>query len=334
MATTLDPRTTVPSDGAAVPVPRRKRRRKMLALKRLRDGLIVLFLVLTAIFLLGAIVGDPAESLAPPEATQEQVDQIRHNLGVDRPLVTQAGDYYSGLVRGDLGESLVIARNQPAFPLVMERLPSTVRLTIAGLLFSFLLGVVPGIVAGVRPGSIVDRAGTFVATAGVSFPYFWFGQILILVVAVQLKWVSVLPGNDVSAYLLPGLTLGIHHGGRLFQLVRSATLDELDKSYVTVAQSKGLGYYAVVLRHILRNIGVTLATMVGWEYARMWGGTVFLIEFTFAWPGIGKLVTEAAQRHDFHVVQAGVVVAGVFVVVANLLVDVMSAAIDKRVEVG
>lgn len=330
-ATTLSPEPALASDGV---LPRRKRRRKRLALKRLRDGVIVLFLVLTAIFLLGAIVGDPAESLAPPEATQEQVDRIRTNLGLDRPLVAQAGEYYSGLVRGDLGESLVIARNQPAFPLVVERLPSTIRLTIAGLLFSVLLGVVPGIVAGVRPGSAVDRAGTFLATAGVSFPYFWFGQILILVVAVQLQWVSVLPGNDVTAYLLPGLTLGIHHGGRLFQLVRSATLDELDKSYVTVAQSKGLGYYAVVLRHILRNIGVTLATMVGWEYARMWGGTVFLIEFTFAWPGIGKLVTEAAQRHDFHVVQAGVVVAGVFVVVANLVVDVMSAAIDKRVEVS
>lgn len=332
-ATTLPPEPTVAPDGA-VPVPRRKRRRKRLALNRLRDGLIVLFLVLTAIFLLGAVVGDPAESLAPPEATQEQVDRIRSNLGLDRPLVAQAGEYYSGLVRGDLGESLVIARNQPALPLVVERLPSTIRLTIAGLLFSVLLGVVPGIVAGVRPGSLVDRVGTFLATAGVSFPYFWFGQILILVVAVQLQWVSVLPGNDVSAYLLPGITLGIHHGGRLFQLVRSATLDELDKSYVTVAQSKGLGYYAVVLRHILRNIGVVLATMVGWEYARMWGGTVFLIEFTFAWPGIGKLVTEAAQRHDFHVVQAGVVVAGIFVVVANLVVDVMSAAIDKRVEVS
>jgi peptide/nickel transport system permease protein len=218
--------------------------------------------------------------------------------------------------------------------LVLDRLPATIRLTIAGLLFTVALGVVPGIIAGVRPNSWFDRIGNFLALAGVSFPYFWFGQLLILVVAVQWGWVSVLPSDDLSAYLLPGLTLGIHHGGRLFQLVRSATLDELGKSYVTVAQSKGLGFYAVVTKHILRNTGLVVATMVGWEYARMWGGTVFLVEFTFAWPGIGKLVTDAAKVHDFNVIIAGTIVAGVFVVLANLIVDLVAVSLDKRVEVS
>jgi peptide/nickel transport system permease protein len=218
--------------------------------------------------------------------------------------------------------------------LIIDRLPVTVKLTVAGLVFTILIGVVPGIIAGIRPNSLFDRAGNVLALAGVSFPYFWFGQLLILVVAVNLRWVDVLPKDDLKSYLLPGITLGIHHGGRLFQLVRSATLDELGKSYVTVAQSKGLSPTAVVMRHILRNIGVVLATMVGWEYARMWGGTVFLVEFTFAWPGIGKLVTDAAKVHDFNVIQAGVVVAGIFVVLANLVVDVLSTALDKRVEVS
>ncbi|HRD99907.1 MAG TPA: ABC transporter permease subunit [Ilumatobacteraceae bacterium] len=109
-------------------------------------------------------------------------------------------------------------------------------------------------------------------------------------------------------------------------------VDELNKSYVTVATSKGLGYRTVVTRHIMRNVGLVLVTMVGWEYARMWGGTVFLAEFTFAWPGIGKLVTDAASRHDFHVIQAGVVVAGVFVVLANLVVDLLATMVDRRVE--
>lgn len=314
---------------------RRKRppTRGRVALRRLRDGAIVLFLVLTAIFLLGALVGDPAESLAPMDATQEQVDRIRANLGLDRPLIEQAGAYYSGLVRGDMGESLVIARNQPALDLVIDRLPATIRLTLAGLIFTVVIGVVPGIIAGIRPNSIFDRVGNAIALCGVSFPYFWFGQLLILVVAVNLQWVSVLPRGDLKSYLLPGLTLGIHHGGRLFQLVRSTTLDELGKSYVTVAQSKGLGYPTVVGKHILRNVGLVLATMVGWEYARMWGGTVFLVEFTFAWPGIGKLVNDAADFHDFNVIQAGVVVAGVFVVCSNLVVDLISSLLDKRVEV-
>jgi peptide/nickel transport system permease protein len=302
--------------------------------RRLRDGLVVLLLVLTAVFLLGSLVGDPAESLAPIDATQEDVDQIRHNLGLDRPLLTQAADYYRGLATADMGESLVVARNQDALDLIIDRLPATVKLTVAGLVFTVLIGVVPGIIAGIRPNSLFDRAGNVLALAGVSFPYFWFGQLLILVVAVNLRWVDVLPKDDLKSYLLPGITLGIHHGGRLFQLVRSATLDELGKSYVTVAQSKGLSPTAVVMRHILRNIGVVLATMVGWEYARMWGGTVFLVEFTFAWPGIGKLVTDAAKVHDFNVIQAGVVVAGIFVVLANLVVDVLSTALDKRVEVS
>jgi peptide/nickel transport system permease protein len=301
-------------------------------LRRLRDGIVVLFLVLTAVFLLGALVGNPAESLAPVDATQEQVDQIRANLGLDRSLLTQLGDFYRGVVTGDLGESMVIARNQDAMDLVLDRLPATIRLTIAGLFFTMLIGVVPGIIAGVRPNSVFDRVGNVLALAGVSFPYFWFGQLLILVFAVRLGWVSVLPSDDLSSYILPGLTLGIHHGGRLFQLVRSATLDELGKAYVTVAQSKGLGQLAVVTRHILRNVGVVVATMVGWEYARMWGGTVFLVEFTFAWPGIGKLVTDAARVHDFPVIEAGIVVAGIFVVLANLAVDLLSISLDKRVE--
>jgi peptide/nickel transport system permease protein len=300
--------------------------------RRLRDGFIVLFLVLTAVFLLGALVGDPAESLAPMDATQEQVDEIRANLGLDRPLLTQLGDFYGGLVTGDMGDSYVVARNQDALALVLDRLPATARLTVAGLFFTVLIGVVPGIVAGVRPNSLFDRVGNTVALAGVSFPYFWYGQLLILIFAVNLGWVSVLPTGGISSYILPGLTLGIHHGGRLFQLVRSATLDELGKSYVTVAQSKGLGQVAVVTRHILRNISVVVATMVGWEYARMWGGTVFLVEFTFAWPGIGKLVTDAARVHDFTVIEAGVVVAGIFVVFSNLFVDLLSITLDKRVE--
>ena len=301
-------------------------------LRRLRDGAVVLFVVLTAVFILGQLVGNPAESLAPVDATAEQVRQIERNLGLDRPIVEQAGEYYKGLLTGDLGKSLVIARNQDALPLVLDRLGATMRLTIAGLLFSVVLGVVTGAIAGVRPNSMFDRIGNAVAMAGVSFPYFWFGQILILIVAVKLGWVDVLPRGGLSSYVLPGLTLGLHHGGRLFQLVRSAVLDELNKSYVTVAESKGIGHAAVVLRHIVPNVGLVLVTMVGWEYARMWGGTVFLVEFTFAWPGIGKLVTDAAARHDFHVIQAGVVVAGVFVVIANLLVDLLAMSVDKRVE--
>lgn len=302
---------------------------------RLRDAVVVLFLVLIVIFFLGTVVGQPEEQLAPQDASQEQIDQIRHDLGLDRPVINQFGEYMWGLVRGDMGESLIVARGESAVSLVTDRLPATLKLTLAGIVVAGFVGVGFGVAAGVRPGSLFDKVSSSIAMGFVSFPYFWFGLILIVVFAVNLKWVPVLADDrQFKSYFLPAATLGIHHGGRLFQLVRSATYDELQKSYITVATSKGLSHRAVVVKHVLRNIGVVIVTMVGWEYARMWGGTVFLAEFTFAWPGIGKLVTDAAGRHDFHVIEAGVVIAGLFVILSNLLVDVLYSAIDKRVEVS
>ncbi len=304
-------------------------------LTRVRDALIVLFLVMLTIFFLGTIVGQPEEQLAPPDASEEMVQQIREDLGLNRPLVTQFGEYVTGLARGDIGESIVIARGESAMGLVMDRLWATMKLTVAGILVSAFIGVFGGIAAGIRPGSLFDRIMTPIAMLFVSFPYFWFGLLFIVIFAVNLQWVPVLADDrQFTSYFLPAVTLGVHHGGRLYQLARSATFDELSKSYVTVATAKGLPQRLVVVRHVLRNIGVVIATMVGWEYARMWGGTVFLCEFTFAWPGIGKLVTDAAKQHDFHVIEAGVVVAGLFVVLANLIVDVMLGLIDKRVEVS
>jgi peptide/nickel transport system permease protein len=326
---------------AALPLPAspvsgaRGRRLIRVIATRFRDAVIVLFLVLVTIFFLGTIVGQPEEQLAPPDASEEMVQAIREDLGLDRPIVTQFGEYVTGLARGDIGESIVIARGEPAMSLVTDRLFATLKLTLAGILASAVIGIAGGVTAGIRPGSLFDRIATPMAMLFVSFPYFWFGLMFIVVFAVNLQWVPVLADDrQLASYFLPALTLGMHHGGRLFQLTRSATFDELSKSYVTVATAKGLAHRAVVVRHVMRNIGVVLATMIGWEYARMWGGTVFLAEFTFAWPGIGKLVTDAAKQHDFHVIEAGVVVAGIFVVLSNLIVDVMLGLIDKRVEVS
>ena len=329
--------TTAPNP--AQPTLLRKTRRPRSTLHvvaiRIRDALLSLLLVLLVIFFLGTVVGRPEETLAQRDASPEQVQQIRENLGLDAPVAVQLGRYLKGIATGSMGNSVVIARGEPALPLVTAKLPATFKLTLAGILVAALLGVGFGVAAGVKPGSLLDRASSSFATAFVSFPYFWTGMILIIVFAVKLKWVPVLADDrQLASYFLPAITLGIYHGGRLFQLARSATFDELSKSYVTVATAKGLGHRAVVMRHILRNIGVLIATMVGWEYARMWGGTVFLIEFVFAWPGIGRLVTDAAGRHDFHVVEAGVVMAGLFVVFSNLLVDVLYSLIDKRIEVN
>jgi peptide/nickel transport system permease protein len=166
--------------------------------------------------------------------------------------------------------------------------------------------------------------------AAVSVPNFWLGLLLIVVFAVQLELLPTSGYYTTDALILPAVTLGLIHGGRIFLVVRSVTFEEMTKPYVLVVQSKGLPSPTVLGRHVLRNAGVTIATTVGWEYVRMMGGAAFAIEFVFAWPGVGNLMIDAANRQDFPVLQAGVIVAGTFVIVTNMLVDIGSQIVDRR----
>jgi peptide/nickel transport system permease protein len=297
---------------------------------RLRDGIVVLFLVVVTVFFLSSVVGDPAARMAPNDASDEEIARIARQIGTDRPLLEQAGDYFGGLFTGDLGES--IWQNRPAFDVVTEALPATIKLTLAGIVIAALLGVTAGVVAGSRPGSLFDRGANFVSMIGLSVPTFWLGLLLIVVFAVH--WRLVPTSGDVGwkSLILPAATIGIEHGGRIFQLVRSAVFEEVTKPYVTVARSKGLAHRTVVSRHVLRNSGMLILTTVGWEYVRLWGGAIFAVEVVFAWPGIGQTIITATNRQDFPVLQAGVLVAGFFVVMANLVVDVLYRAVDRRVQ--
>ncbi|HMG42710.1 MAG TPA: ABC transporter permease [Acidimicrobiales bacterium] len=301
-------------------------------LGRLRDGAVVLLLVLAAVFVLSAIVGDPAGVMAPTDASEEEIARIAHQLGTDRPLLTQAGDYFGGVVTGDLGESTW--QNRPALDVIADALPATIRLTLAGIAVAALLGVTFGVLAGARPGSRLDRWANVVATVGLSVPTFWLGLLLIVVFAVQLRLVPTSGDTEWKSLILPAATVGFEHGGRIFQLVRSAVAEEVSKPYVLVARSRGLSHRGVVGRHVLRNSGMLILTTVGWEYVRLWGGAVFAVEVVFAWPGIGQTIITATDRQDFPVVQAGVIVAGAFVVLANLAVDVLYRVVDRRVQVA
>ena len=155
--------------------------------------------------------------------------------------------------------------------------------------------------------------------------------LLILLLGVQLGWLPTSGRFETASIVMPALTLGIVHGGRIYQLVRSATFEEMSKPYVTVARSKGLTEWNILRRHVVRNTGVTTATIVGWEYVRMWGGAVFAIEYVFAWPGVGLLTIDAAHRQDFFVLQAAVIIAGAFVIFSNLLIDMGYQFIDRRI---
>lgn len=295
---------------------------------RIRDGVIVLLLVVIAIFVLAFVVGDPVEYYAPPDASQEEIDRLNHLFGFDRPFVVQFADYFTDLAQGDFGDSLF--QRRPALDPVREALPSTIILSLTGIALAALLGTVPGIIAGVRPGSAFDRAANLFSVTMVSIPNFWLGLLLIFAFAVQFQVLPTSGFFETKSLVLPTLTLGLVHGGRIFLVVRSVTFDETTKPYVTVAESKGLPYRTVVIRHIVRNAGVTIATVVGWEYVRMMAGAAYAIEFVFAWPGVGNLMINAANQQDFPVLQAGVIITGTFVIVANMGVDLGSRVVDRR----
>ena len=292
----------------------------------------MLFLVLVVVFFLSAIVGDTAEAMAPADATPEQIERLREQLGTDRPLSEQAGEYFGGILRGDFGESLW--QQRPALDPVREALGASIILSIAGIVTAAILGGISGVIAGARPNGLFDRVANMIAMAGLSVPTFWLGMVLIVVFAVRFGWVPTSGNVGWKSIILPAATIGIEHGGRIFQLVRSGTFDELNKPYVLVARSKGLAGRVIVWKHILRNAAVLIITTIGWEYVRLWGGAMFAVEVVFAWPGIGQLVINAADRQDYPVLQAGIIVAGVFVVLSNLVVDTVSRLVDRRLQVA
>ena len=298
-------------------------------LGRLRDGVVVLFLVTLVIFVLGHVVGDPASVMAPVDASEQEIARLRQQLGLDRPFREQFASYFGSLIQGDFGESLW--QNRPALTVVLEALPATILLTLVGLLIAGLGGSLLGILAGARPDSRLDQVANFLSIVALSVPNFWLGLLLIVIVAVQLRALPTSGFTSWQSLILPAVTLGMIHGGRIFQLVRSVTFEEMTKPYAMVARSKGLPQRLILWKHILRNIAVTMATTIGWEYVRMMGGAAFAIEVVFAWPGIGQLMIHAASRQDFPVLQAAVIVAGTFVILTNALVDLLYRHLDTRI---
>jgi peptide/nickel transport system permease protein len=255
---------------------------------------------------------------------------IEHQFGLDRPFVERYFEYLGDLATGDFGDSNW--QKRPALDAVREAIPATIQLTLAGILVAGVFGSIGGLLAGIAPNSAWDRVTNFISVTALSVPNFWLGLLLIVVFSVNLGWFPTSGRYGWSSLVLPAMTLGIVHGGRIFQLARSATVEEISKPYVIVARSKGLSMPTVVGRHVLRNTGLTMTTTVGWEYVRMWGGAAFAIEYVFAWPGVGLLMINGANRQDFFILQCAVIIAGVFVIISNLVIDLFYNLIDRRIQ--
>jgi len=291
---------------------------------------VVLCVSILVFSMLHLVPGDPVRAMFVESggASQEQIDQIRHLLGLDKPLHIQYLDYVTRALGGDLGRSIVT--KQSVSELILQMFPSTLQLTLAGMTLAVVLGLVFGIFAAVRHNSWFDNGIMLTATLGVSMPSFWLGLLLIYVFGIRLRWVPITAGSDLKRLALPALALGFQASAIIARLTRSSLLEVLKEDYIRTARAKGLRSQTVIIRHALRNALIPVVTMVGLQFGGLLGGAV-IIEAVFARRGIGQLMVGALQARDFPLAQGCVLFIAVVYVLVNLGVDLLYAVIDPRI---
>jgi ABC-type dipeptide/oligopeptide/nickel transport system permease component len=297
-------------------------------LRRFLQSLLVLLGVSFVVFGILFLTGDPALVLLPPDASIEDVAKFREVMGFNDPFFVQYGRFLFGAVRGDFGQS--IRHGEPAFALVMERMPATFELSGAALAIALCLAIPAGIVSAVRRNSVLDYVSTVVALLGQSMPTFWLGIMLILFFSVQL---NLLPSSGRGGWqhmLLPAVTLGLFTTARITRLTRSGMLEVLNQDYIRTARAKGVANPPVVWKHALKNAAIPIVTIVGIELGTLLGGSV-ITETIFAWPGVGRLSVQAIYNRDYPVVQAAVFTLSATFVLVNLVVDLLYTYLDPRI---
>ena len=302
--------------------------------------LIVTFLVFLLLFF---SPGDPVLMLVPideiAEMTDEEMDRLRHKLGLDRPIYVQYADWLLHVFQGDLGRSIHMRR--PVVDLLAARFPVTLELALLSVLVASVVAIPIGIYTAVKPGSVGDFVGNIVALIGVSAPNFWVALILIVVFAVHLRWlpaggfarITDDPVRHIERMILPVITLSTALMAVTMRLTRSSMLEVLNEDYVRTARSKGLGQRRIVFVHALKNALIPVVTTVGLQIGRILGGTI-VIEVIFSFPGMGKLMLDAIFARDFPIVQGSVLLITLAYMGINLVVDLTYAVIDPRIRYG
>ena len=297
----------------------------------------MIFLVTIISFLLLQLVpGDPVLQILGSHATPEQQAILRHELGLDQPVVTQYIRWIGGIFRGDFGKSIIYHENVAA--LIKERLPITAYLSVIALVISTILGVIGGVISAVRRGSALDSFISLFANTAVAIPTFWLGIVGIYIFGLKLGWLPIegwtSPFIDLAKstrqLIMPVFALSVPNIAIVVRQTRSSMLETIRQDYVRTATSKGLRRNTVIYKHALRNALIPVVTLVGMALAFLIGGEV-LIETVFNIPGIGRLLVRAALDKDYLIVQAGVLVIGTVVCLTNLLVDITYGWIDPRI---
>lgn len=289
----------------------------------------VMFGVTLLVFLMMHITpADPALLMLGERATQAELDSLRKQMGLDKPLLVQYGTFLGKALQGDLGRS--IRSNRPVSAELLDRLPHTIRLAMAAMVLASLVGVVVGVLSATRPHSAVDNLSTSTALLGVAMPNFWMGLMLQIIFAVMLGWLPVTGSEGWKAMILPAVTLGTGSTAIILRMTRSAMLEVVGMDYIRTARSKGLAERIVIYRHALRNALVPVVTVIGIVFGGLLGGAV-ITESVFSWPGIGGFMIASIRAKDFPVVQGAVLMLAVMAAMVNLIVDLVYALIDPRI---
>ena len=298
--------------------------------RRLLQGVVAVVIVVSIVFLVLNLSGDPVRLMLPPTASEQAVEDMRARLGLDDPLPVRYARFMQRTAVLDFGDSIQTRR--PAIGMVFERLSATVQLSLAALGLAALIGIPLGMLAAFRRGSWIDTGAVFLSMLGQSTPVFWIALLLILLFGVVFPVLPPSGFGTLSHLLLPSVSIALFLVAGVTRVTRTSTIDVLSRPFVTVARSRGISERLLLSKHVLRNASIPIVTELGLQMRFVIGGSV-VVESIFGWPGIGQLLTRAAFGRDYPVVIASVFVIAVFIIIFNLLLDLFYSVIDPRIRV-
>jgi peptide/nickel transport system permease protein/oligopeptide transport system permease protein len=289
---------------------------------------VILAMIFLVMLILDIVPGDPAALMLGENATQEMVEELRHQLGLDKPLLVRYVDYLWKLLHGNLGRS--VREMAPVSQLIGDTWPATLQLTVAAMFLTFVVGVPLGLVSGAKPGSWLDHGSRILSLLGLCMPVFWIGLILMFFFSLQLGWFPVGGIGSLRHLILPAITLSAYTVATLARMTRSSLMEVMGEDYIRTARAKGLNYLRVVWGHAFRNALIPIITVFGMQVGQLMGGAI-LTETVFAWPGLGRLMVGAILDRDYPLLQGTILVFAGSYILINFLVDLSYGFIDPQV---
>lgn len=300
--------------------------------KRIIGVIPTLIIVVTFVFFFVRLIpGDPARLVAGPQATLEDVQVVREQLGLDKPVAVQYVSYVTGLLKGDLGTSLRTKR--PVTVEVANRYANTAKLTLMALAWSTVAGILLGVWSGRNRSKWQDYTGMTVAVSGISLPSFWLGFMLIMIFSVKLRWFPTTGADSLKSLVLPSIALGASIAAIIARFTRSSIIEVLKDDYIRTARAKGLKENVVIWKHAFRNSMISVVTVVGLQFGFLLGGSV-VTESVFAFPGLGSLLVESVNYRDYPAIQSLILIFSLHFVVINLIVDILYALLNPEIQLS